>query len=198
MSETLRSIVICGPSGSGKSTLLNSLKEKYPTAICVSHTTRKPRVDEVNGREFHFIGREEIEEKLNNSEFIEFAEYSGNLYGTSKKSVEEVIKINRICILDVDIEGVKSFKRASFLKPIYIFIKPPSIDILRERLRERGTETAECIEKRMSAAKTKIEYSNEKGVFNHIIINDDRSSAFKKLEEILHQCINECLKLQKE
>ena len=92
----------------------------------MSHTTRKPRNGEVNGKEYHFVERESMLQAIANSEFIESAEFSGNLYGTSKKAVEDVISSGRLCVLDIDVQGVKSLKKTS-LNPIYIFIKPPSI-----------------------------------------------------------------------
>lgn len=197
MAKSLRPIVFCGPSGSGKSTLLKSLMKEYPTAFAfsVSHTTRKPRNGEVNGREYHFVERESMLQAIANSEFIESAEFSGNFYGTSKKAVEDVISSGRLCVLDIDVQGVKSLKKTS-LNPIYIFIKPPSIEELEKRLRERGTETEETLRKRLNAADAEIEYSKEKGAFHHIILNDNFELAYEKLKGILHQDIDECIKLQ--
>ena len=161
----------------------------------VSHTTRKPRNGEVNGREYHFVERETMLQAISNSEFIESAEFSGNLYGTSKKAVEDVISSGRLCVLDIDVQGVKSLKKTS-LNPIYVFIKPPSIEELEKRLRERGTETEETLNKRISAADAEIEYSKEKGAFHHVILNDNFDLAYEKLKGILHQDIDECIKLQ--
>ena len=161
----------------------------------MSHTTRKPRNGEVNGREYHFVERDDMLKAIENSEFIENAEFSGNLYGTSKKAVEDVISSGRLCVLDIDVQGVKSLKKTS-LNPIYIFIKAPSIEVLEKRLRDRGTETEATLEKRLSAAKSELEYSLEKGAFHHIILNDNFDLAYEKLKGILHQDIDECIKLQ--
>ena len=138
----IRPVVFCGPSGSGKSTLLKRLMAEYPNAFAfsVSHTTRKPRPGEENGKDYHYVSREEILAGIENGEFLEYAEFSGNYYGTSKKAVETVLSSGRICALDVDIQGVKNLKKTD-LNPVYLFIKPPSLETLETRLRERGTET---------------------------------------------------------
>lgn len=183
----LRPIVFCGPSGSGKSTLLKRLMADFPHAFAfsVSHTTRKPRPGEQSGREYHFVTRDQMIRAIENNEFLESAEFSGNMYGTSKKAVEEVLSSGRICALDVDIQGVKSLKK-SHLNPIYCFIKPPSLESLEKRLRERGTETEDSLQKRLSTARIELEYEqNEKNVFDHVIINDELDDAYEKLKEIL-------------
>ena len=189
MNKTLRPIVICGPSGSGKSTLLNSLKKHYPRsfAFSISHTTREPRNGEENGREYHFVKREAMMKSIANSEFIEHAEYSGNLYGTSIVAVEQAINSGRRCVIDIDIQGVKILKQQKYLNPIYIFIDPPSMDELETRLRTRGTETEESLEERIRAATVEMEYSREEGAFDYKILNENGKLqlAFERLEEIL-------------
>jgi guanylate kinase len=197
MAKTLRPIVFCGPSGSGKSTLLKKLMSEYPTAFAfsVSHTTRKPRNGEINGRDYHFVERDDMLKSISMNDFIENAEFSGNLYGTSKKAVEDVISSGRICVLDIDVQGVKSLKKTNF-NPIYIFIKPPGIEELEKRLRDRGTETEASLQKRLSAAHAEMEYANEKNAFHHIIVNDNLDVAFEKLRGILIKEIDECVKQQ--
>lgn len=196
-SKLLRPIVLCGPSGSGKSTLLKRLMGEYPNtfAFSVSHTTRKPRNGEQNGREYYFVERDEMLKAIQNNEFIEHAEFSGNLYGTSKKAVQDVLNSGRICVLDIDVQGVKSLKNTN-LNPLYLFIKPPNMSELEKRLRDRGTETDASLEKRLNAAKTEMEYANEKGAFHHIIVNDNFDIAFEKLRGILIKDIDECTKQQ--
>ena len=193
----LRPVVFCGPSGSGKSTLLKKLMGEFPTAFAfsVSHTTRKPRPGEMHGREYYFIEREEMLKAIQNNEFIESAEFSGNLYGTSKKAVQDILNTGRICVLDIDVQGVKSLKKTD-LNPLYIFLKPPSMDILEKRLRERGTETEESLKKRLDAANAEIEYSNEKDAFHHIIVNDSLDLSYQKLKEVLILMIDEVIKIQ--
>ncbi len=184
--ERLRPVVFCGPSGTGKSTLIKRLMNEYPSAFAfsVSHTTRKPREGEKDGREYHFVSREQMLKAVENNEFLEHAEFSGNIYGTSKKAVEDVLSSGRICALDVDIQGVLSLKKTD-LNPIYLFIKPPSMDILEKRLRDRGTETDESVRKRLETALRELEYEKKGDLFDHVIVNDNLDLAYEKLKEIL-------------
>ncbi|CAH1249827.1 GUK1 [Branchiostoma lanceolatum] len=181
-----RPVVICGPSGSGKSTLYNKLLKEFPGVfqLSVSHTTRQPRPGELNGREYHFINRDQFQENIKQGDFLEWAEFSGNIYGTSKKALEEVQSNNMIPILDIDTQGVRNVKKAS-LEAVYIFIKPPNIDVLEKRLRSRKTETEEALQKRLSAAMSELEYGLKPGNFQHIITNDDLDVAYEKLKGIL-------------
>uniref|UniRef100_A0A8C9RZL2 Guanylate kinase n=1 Tax=Scleropages formosus TaxID=113540 RepID=A0A8C9RZL2_SCLFO len=187
-----RPVVLSGPSGAGKSTLLKKLLKDYEGVFgfCVSHTTRNPRPGEEDGKDYHFVSRETMQQGINNGEFIENAEFSGNMYGTSKASVEDVQAQNLICILDVDIQGVKNIKKTD-LNPIYVSIQPPSIEILEKRLRDRQTETEESLQKRLEAARLDMELSKEPGIFDIVIINDDLEEAYEKLKEVLTECINQ-------
>ncbi|XP_065523025.1 guanylate kinase isoform X4 [Lathamus discolor] len=126
-----RPVVLSGPSGAGKSTLLKKLFKDYENVFgfSVSHTTRQPRPGEVNGKDYHFVTREEMQKEIDAGEFIEHAEFSGNMYGTSKGAVQAVQAQNQICVLDIDIQGVKNIKKTD-LNPIYISVQPPSLDIL--------------------------------------------------------------------
>ncbi|XP_040355301.1 guanylate kinase isoform X1 [Ixodes scapularis] len=213
--SALRPLVICGPSGSGKSTLLKKLLKDFGDyfALSVSHTTRKPRPGEVNGKgeesaldrgtrrvtyvflpaDYHFISRDEMEQAIEAGEFIEYTEFSGNLYGTSKKSVRDVQDQGRICILDIEIEGVKNIKNTD-LNPRYIFIKPPSMKALEERLRGRGTETEESLRKRLARASEEIAYGENQGNFDLLLVNDNLKTAYSKLKDYL---IKEVEQLQK-
>uniref|UniRef100_A0A8C1PJ79 Guanylate kinase n=1 Tax=Cyprinus carpio TaxID=7962 RepID=A0A8C1PJ79_CYPCA len=181
-----RPVVLSGPSGAGKSTLLKRLMKEYEGVFgfSVSHTTRNPRPGEENGKDYHFVTREKMQEGIDNGEFIENAEFSGNMYGTSKSSIEDVQAHNLICILDVDIQGVKNIKKTD-LNPIYISIQPPSIEILEKRLRDRQTETEDSLQKRLEAARIDMELSKEPGVFDMVIINDDLEEAYEKLRSVL-------------
>uniref|UniRef100_A0A8C6Q9F6 Guanylate kinase 1b n=1 Tax=Nothobranchius furzeri TaxID=105023 RepID=A0A8C6Q9F6_NOTFU len=134
---------------------------------------------------YHFTTKEVMQEGIDNGEFIENAEFSGNMYGTSKSAVEDVRAKNLICILDVDIQGVKRIKETD-LDPIYISIQPPSLEILEKRLRDRQTETEESLQKRLEAARIDMELSKEPGVFDVVIINDDLEKAYKELKDILN------------
>lgn len=117
-------------------------------------------------------------------EFIESAEFSGNMYGTSKAAVQAVQAQNLICILDIDMQGVKNIKKTD-LNPIYVSVQAPSMDILEKRLRDRKTESEESLQKRLHAAKVDVEISKEPGLFDVVIINDDLEAAYGKLKDVL-------------
>ncbi|XP_049443308.1 guanylate kinase 1b isoform X2 [Epinephelus fuscoguttatus] len=182
-----RPLVLSGPSGAGKSTLMKRLMKDHEGVFgfSVSHTTRNPRPGEEDGKDYHFTTKEAMQEAIDNGEFIENAEFSGNMYGTSKAAIEDVLAKNLICILDVDIQGVKRIKETD-LNPIYVSIQPPSMEILEKRLRDRQTETEESLQKRLEAARIDMELSKEPGVFDVVIINDDLERAYEELKDILN------------
>ncbi|XP_072047387.1 guanylate kinase-like isoform X2 [Amphiura filiformis] len=188
-----RPCVFCGPSGSGKSTLIKKLMNEYKDCFgfSVSHTSRKPRVGEKDGVDYHYTTREAMGEAIKRGEFLETAEFSGNFYGTSKKAVQDVLDQNKICILDIEMQGVLSIRKTN-LKPIYIFIKPPSMAVLEERLRGRKSDTEEAIQKRLDTARREMEFieQQDKG---QIVVNDDLDSAYKQLQGLL---IDDLQKLQ--
>ncbi|XP_043921823.1 guanylate kinase isoform X1 [Protopterus annectens] len=181
-----RPVVITGPSGAGKSTLLKILMEEYKDVFgfSVSHTTRKPRHGEEDGKDYHFTTKEEMQKGIDQGEFIEHAVFSGNMYGTSKAAVQTVLAENKICILDVDMQGVLSIKKTN-LNPLYISIQPPSLDVLEKRLRDRNTESEESLQKRLAAARQDLEISKEPGLFDVVIINVDVRPAYNKLRDVL-------------
>lgn len=181
-----RPVVLSGPSGAGKSTLLKKLMKEYDSVFgfSVSHTTRKPRPGEENGKDYHYVTREVMQASIDNGEFIENAEFSGNMYGTSKAAVQDVQAKNLICILDIDMQGVRNIKRTD-LNPIYISIQPPSLDVLEKRLRDRKTESEESLQKRLHAARVDMEYSKEPGIFDVVIINENLDDAYRNLKEAL-------------
>ncbi|XP_065834639.1 guanylate kinase-like isoform X2 [Oscarella lobularis] len=181
-----RPLVVAGPSGSGKSTLLKKLFEEFPGALgfSVSHTTRKPRPNEVDGKDYHFVSREAMEAEIADGKFIESAVFSSNMYGTSKRAVADVLQAGRICVLDIDMQGVRNVKTTD-LNPIYILIKPPSFEVLEQRLRGRHTDTEEAISQRLGAAKEELEYASQPGVFDHVVVNDTVENAYSQLRGFL-------------
>jgi len=179
-------LVLCGPSGAGKSTLLKKMLEKYGQhfGFSVSHTTRKPRDGEEDGKAYHFVTKEIMEAAVGRGEFIEHAVFAGNMYGTSKAAVETVRSKGLICILDIDVQGVISIKKSE-LNPNYVFVKPPSIQELEKRLKARGTETEDSLQRRIDAAKIDMEYGDTPGNFDLVIVNDNLNVAYESLEEFI-------------
>ncbi|XP_061695268.1 guanylate kinase [Syngnathoides biaculeatus] len=186
-----RPVVLSGPSGAGKSTLLKKLMKEYSGVFgfSVSHTTRNPRPGEENGKDYHYVTREAMQAAIDNGEFIESAEFSGNMYGTSRAAVQAVKARNLICILDIDMQGVKNIKKTD-LNPIYISIQPPSLEVLETRLRDRKTESEESLQRRLHAAKVDIELSKEPNMFDVVIVNDNLEDAYGHLRDALLEEIN--------
>ncbi|MCJ1414675.1 hypothetical protein MMC32_001002 [Xylographa parallela] len=179
-----RPIVISGPSGAGKSTLLKRLFADHPSTFgfSISHTTRAPRPGETNGVEYHFASRQQFMELMDEGGFIEHAKFGGNYYGTSIKAVRDIAEKGRICILDIEMEGVKQVKRTD-LDARFLFLSPPSLKVLEERLRGRGTEDEDSLQKRLTQAKAEMAFAEEGGVHDKVVVNDDLERAYKELEE---------------
>ncbi|KAG9417182.1 guanylate kinase [Aphanomyces cochlioides] len=178
-------LVVAGPSGVGKGTLISKLLEKYPQqfGFSVSHTTRDPRKGEENGKAYHFVSTEEFDEEVEKNSFLEYAYVHSNGYGTSKRSVEEVQLQEKICILDIDIQGVQQVKKSG-IKMKYLFVAPPSMTDLEKRLRGRGTETDDKIRLRLSNAKAELDFASQ-GHFDKVLVNNDLDEAFAELEETI-------------
>ncbi|KAG0374080.1 guanylate kinase [Mortierella sp. AD032] len=183
MSAPSRPIVISGPSGAGKSTFLKRLFAEYPDkfGFSVSNTTRKPRAGEVDGVDYNFLTREEFLAGVERGDFIEHAEFSGNMYGTTVQGVKSVGDKGRICILDIDMQGVKLVKKTD-LNPYYLSVQPPSIEELEKRLRGRGTEKEADIQGRLAAAQGELDYAKEEGAYDETIVNDDLEAAYTKFK----------------
>ncbi|PLB44068.1 hypothetical protein P170DRAFT_459582 [Aspergillus steynii IBT 23096] len=179
-----RPVVVSGPSGTGKSTLLKRLFAEYPDTFgfSVSHTTRAPRPGEQNGREYHFTTKEDFLDLVARNGFIEHAQFGGNHYGTSVQAVKDIAERSRICILDIEMEGVKQVKRTD-LNARFLFLAPPSVEELEKRLRGRGTETEESLNKRLAQAKNELEFSKEPGAHDKIVVNDDLEKAYVDLRD---------------
>ena len=176
-------IVVTGPSGVGKGTLLKKLLECYPDRLLfsISATTRSPRSGEEHGREYFFWTRAEFEEKRDLGEFLEWAEYAGNLYGTPRQPIQAAIALGKIVLLEIELEGARQVAQ-SFPTAKRIFIAPPSMQILEERLRQRSTDSDEQISKRLAHAKLEVAAADE---FNISIVNDDLETAIQQLENAM-------------
>merc|ERR1712238_237066 len=178
-------VVFTGPSGVGKGTLIEMLMKQFPSnqfGFSVSHTTRSPREGETDGVHYNFTSVNKMKNEIDEGQFIEYAEVRGNYYGTSVEAVESVKKQGKICILDIDVQGVSNVKTSS-LESKYIFIAPPSMDVLEKRLRGRGTEKEEDITKRLSNAAKEMEYGEENGNFDGVFVNDNLVEDFSKIKK---------------
>lgn len=143
-----------------------------------------PRQGEEDGIHYHFSQKETVEKMINDGKFLESATYSGNVYGTSLESVESVNRDGKICVLDIEIEGVKQVKQKN-LDLILIFIQPPNLEELEKRLRNRGTETEDSLKKRLDRAVIEIEYGKTPGNFDIVIVNDDLESSYKIFKDFI-------------
>ncbi|HEX3735469.1 MAG TPA: guanylate kinase [Solirubrobacterales bacterium] len=174
--------VITGPSGVGKGTLIRELLQRIPALeLSVSATTRQPREGEVNGRDYHFLAPEEFERRVDEKDFLEFAAYSGNHYGTLRSEVERRLDAGHSVVLEIEVQGAQQVRAA---KPdsIQIFIAPPDPAVLRARLQSRGTDSAAAIDARLEVANMELA---AQGDFAHLIVNDDLAQATDELEGIV-------------
>lgn len=179
-------IVVSGPSGTGKSTLLKKLFAEFPETFgfSVSSTTRAPRPGEVDGRDYNFTSAETFKQMIEEGRFIEWAQFSGNYYGTTVRAVQDVVEKGKKCILDIDMQGVQAVKSKPELHARYLFIAPPSIDQLRQRLVGRGTETDDSIARRLDAATREMQYA-QSGAHDCIVVNDDLERAYAELKQFI-------------
>lgn len=175
-------LVICGPSGVGKGTLISRMMKEHPHVFgfSVSHTTRKPRPGESHGCQYHFISDEEMKIGIEEGRFLESAFVHCHYYGTSFQAIRDIQSQGKICILDIDVQGVRTVK-TSDLSCRYLFIAPPTIDHLKERLMMRSSEKEHEIEVRLRNAIHEIAYGHEEGQFEKVIINDDFEAAYREL-----------------
>jgi guanylate kinase len=173
---------IVAPSGAGKSSLVAALLAvDTEIRLSVSCTTRPPRQGELDGREYHFVTRERFEQMIAADEFLEHAEVYGNLYGTSKRWIERTRASGADVLLEIDWQGARQVRKL-FPDMTYIYILPPSIEVLRERLIKRGKDSAEVIERRLAAAREDLLHINRA---DYVIINQDFSVALADLQAVV-------------
>ncbi len=177
-----RLFVFSAPSGTGKSTIIKTLRNDLDAlGYSVSHTSRKPRGNEKDGVDYHFVGRSGFEEMIKDDAFVEWAEVYDNLYGTSYSSLNEQMAQGLDVLLDLDPQGAKNIKR-HFEDSVLIYVLPPSLKILEKRLKGRGTDDEQVVKMRMEKAVNDIKNSMW---YDYIIINDDLEKAIKKAQSIV-------------
>ena len=175
-------IVVSGPSGAGKGTICKALLEKHDDLfISVSATTRQPRAGEVDGVNYHFITKEDFIKRVEQKDFLEYAEVYGNYYGTPKSKVEEMLNSGKNVILEIDIQGALKVKE-NFKEGVFIFILPPSMEELKQRIIKRGSETPESLMRRFKSAYKEINYISK---YNYAVVNDIVDVAVSKIEGII-------------
>ena len=179
--------VVSGFSGAGKGTLMKSLLAKYEYGLSISATTRKPREGEVHGREYFFLSKEEFESMIAKEQFIEWAQYVGNYYGTPRAYVEEQLQAGKNVILEIEIQGAINVRKM-FPEALLIFVTPPSAKELKARLVGRGTETMEVIEQRMQRALEECPYMSQ---YDTIAINDNLDICVEEIHTLIERKHNE-------
>ncbi len=183
-----KAIIFSAPSGAGKSTIVNHIIPLFPELeFSVSATSRAPRGQETDGREYYFFSEEEFRRKIAADEFVEYEEvYPGSFYGTLKAELQRIWDKGHVVVFDVDVKGGMNMKRIFGERAFSVFIQPPSVEELRNRLIHRATDSAEAIEKRVAKAAEEMAYADR---FDHIIVNKDLGKALKEAETIVKEFI---------
>jgi guanylate kinase len=181
-----RVIVITGPSGVGKGTLIRGVRERIPEIeLSVSATTRAPRPGEEDGVDYHFLSPEEFERRVAEGAFVEQATYSGHRYGTLRAELEERLADAPAVVLEIEVQGARQI-RAALPEALQVFIAPPSLEALRERLIGRGTDDADVVAERLEVAREELDAQGE---FAQVVVNDRLEDAVSELAEIVRSAI---------
>ncbi|KGQ07715.1 Guanylate kinase [Beauveria bassiana D1-5] len=183
-----RPVVISGPSGVGKGTLIDMLLQSYPNRFTktASHTTRLARVGEEEGVDYFYISQPEFKSLISRAAFIEYTLYNGHYYGTSIATVAEQTARGLIVILEIDVDGAGQLRKRGTMDARYIFVRPPSLEELEVRLRGRGSETEESVQRRLLSAQREMEQVDScPGLYDKIIVSDDLGRAYKDLVQFV-------------
>ncbi len=184
-------LIFSAPSGSGKSTIVNHILGLYPGSMefSVSATSRPPRGEEKHGREYYFLSPDEFRKAVKEDKFVEFEEvYEGRFYGTLKSECERIWAAGHVIIFDVDVKGGVNLKNYFGDKALSIFIKAPSVEVLRERLVKRGTDSPEAIEERVAKAEEEMTYAPK---FDYVLVNDDLNTAYAESEKVVEDFLDD-------
>ncbi len=180
-----KAFVFTAPSGAGKTTVVRHLLDEYPDELgfSVSATTRKRRKNERGGKDYYFLTPEQFKTKIENDEFVEWEEvYKDQFYGTLKSEVERIWKKGKSVVFDIDVKGAQSIKNFYKEDCLAVFIAPPTIDVLIDRLKKRGTESKETLRKRIARVKKEMEYQNS---FDKVLVNEFLPETFREVEEMV-------------
>jgi guanylate kinase len=177
-------IIFSAPSGSGKTTIVKHLMKNIPSlSFSISATSRVPRSNEENGKDYYFLSPEEFRKKISNNEFLEWEEvYEGTYYGTLKSEVKRIAEKGEVAVFDVDVVGGTNLKKQFGDSALAVFIKAPSLQVIEERLNSRGTDSPETINKRVAKAEKELGYAR---FFDEIIVNDELEKAYREAENIV-------------
>ena len=175
-------VILSSPSGAGKTTITKKIQQKYQSfKISVSHTTRKPRPNEIDGVDYHFVSHDEFKRFIKEDKFYEYAKIFDNYYGTLKESVDQTIKNNDI-IFDIDWQGTQQLSKFKNLKLIKIYLIPPNKEILKQRLIKRNQDSPQEVERRFKAYDKDVQHWKD---YDYIIINENLENCYKQIENII-------------
>ena len=181
-------VVISGPSGAGKTSVCRVLKENAEVEFSVSATTRRMREGEQDGVDYHFLTREVFEQRLSEDQFLEHAEYNGNLYGTPRWPMDDALARGKTFLVEIEVDGTRQLRRRG-VEGLYLFIEPPSIDELRQRLERRGTNGEDEIAQRVAIAEQEIEAAREQvegtPLYDRFVENADLDRTIATVKELL-------------
>ena len=188
-------IIFSAPSGAGKSTIVNHILSLHPEIeFSISATSRAPRGEEKHGVEYYFFTADEFRQMIAEDKFVEHEEvYPGSFYGTLKSEVERIWAKGHVIIFDIDVQGGVNLKRIFGDQALSVFIQAPSVEVLRQRLVGRGTDTQEAIERRVAKAQSEMEFAA--GKFDHVLVNDDLATAYAEVEKVVNDFLGDSASL---